>query len=229
MTACCLDSPSTLLAKGKSEAMTPLPTLPGRRATTSPVLGGGGVGWEEDVLDNTGVLLPAAAALACAVNLEGRHCISLASSKSTCTQCSLAQHSPPSSSTSSSPSPKNPSSTAWPYQQSSSLTAEEDRKMPNPQAALLQGRRKVSLHMSRVCARSGWETPSQEGDSTSEEAMKDCVHTTAPRLTCMGSSSTMLIIPSPLDAKWKPSDRRTLAKQRHGGLLYPYCKLKMQE
>lgn len=133
--------------------------------------------------------------------------------QSTCTQCFLAQHSSPPSSTSSSPSPKNPSSTAWPYQQSSSLTAYEDREMPNTQSALLQRRRQVSLHMSRVCARSGRETPSQEGESTSEQAMKNCVHTTALRLTFMGSSSTMLIIPSPLDAKWKPSDRRTLATE----------------
>lgn len=34
----------------------------------------------------------------------------------------------------------------------------------------------------------------------------------------MGSSSTMLIIPSPLDAKWKPSDRRTLATERKSDL-----------
>lgn len=53
----------TLPANSKSEAVTPLPALPGSRAAASPVLGGGGMGWEEDVLDDTGVLLPAAAAL----------------------------------------------------------------------------------------------------------------------------------------------------------------------
>lgn len=53
----------TLPANGKSGAMTSLPALPGSRATASPVLGGGGVGREEDVLDDTGVLLPATAAL----------------------------------------------------------------------------------------------------------------------------------------------------------------------
>lgn len=53
---------STLTAKGKSGAVSPLPTLPGNR-TVSPVLGGGRVGWEEDVLDDTGVLLPVTAAL----------------------------------------------------------------------------------------------------------------------------------------------------------------------
>lgn len=37
---------------------------------------------EEDVLDDTGVLLPATTALTCVVNLEGRHCMSLASSNS---------------------------------------------------------------------------------------------------------------------------------------------------
>lgn len=54
---------STLTAKGKSGAMTLLPTLPGRRTAASPVLGGGRVGWEEDVLDDTGVLLPVTDAL----------------------------------------------------------------------------------------------------------------------------------------------------------------------
>lgn len=51
--------------------------------------------------------------------------------------------------------------------------------------------------------------PPQEGEST-----KDCIPDAASRLTCIGSSSTMLIIPSPLDAKWKPSDRRTLVTER---------------
>lgn len=41
-----------------------LPALPRSRAMASPVLGGGRVWGEEDVLDNTGVLLPAAAAAA---------------------------------------------------------------------------------------------------------------------------------------------------------------------
>lgn len=53
----------TLPTKSKSGAVTLLPALPGSRATASPVLGGGGVGWEENVLDDTGVLLPAIAAL----------------------------------------------------------------------------------------------------------------------------------------------------------------------
>lgn len=53
---------------------------------------------------------------------------------------------------------------------------------------------------------------SQEGEST-----KDCIPDAASRLTCIGSSSTMLIIPSPLDAKWKPSDRRTLVTERQSG------------
>lgn len=76
-----------------------------------------------------------------------------------------------------------------------------------------------SLCVSRVCARSRWQSLSQEGESTPEPAMRDCVHKrTVPRLTCMGSSSTMLIIPSPLDAKWKPSDRRTLATERKSDL-----------
>lgn len=43
--------------------MIPLPTPPGSRRAASPVLGGGRVGWEEDVLDDTGVLLPVTAAL----------------------------------------------------------------------------------------------------------------------------------------------------------------------
>lgn len=74
----------TLPTKGKSGAVTLLLALPGSRATASPVLGGGGVGWEEDVLDDTGVLLPATAALAGAINLEGRHCMSLTSSNNPC-------------------------------------------------------------------------------------------------------------------------------------------------
>lgn len=56
--------------------------------------------------------------------------------------------------------------------------------------------------------------PPQEGESTLEEATKDRFLSVASRLTCMGNSSTILIIPSPLDAKWKPSDRRTLATER---------------
>lgn len=53
----------TVPTKSKSGAVTPLPALPGSRATASPVLGGGGVWREEDVLDDTGVFIPATAAL----------------------------------------------------------------------------------------------------------------------------------------------------------------------
>ena len=53
------------------------------------------MGREEDVLDDTGVLLPAAAVLTGVVNLEGRHCMSLASSNSPhLPQCPCTQHSP---------------------------------------------------------------------------------------------------------------------------------------
>lgn len=51
---------ATLTAK--SGAVTLLPP-PRSRTAGSPVLGGGRVGWEEDVLDDTGVLLPVTAAL----------------------------------------------------------------------------------------------------------------------------------------------------------------------
>lgn len=52
---------STLTAKVWSCDSTANP--PGSRRAASPVLGGSRVGWEEDVLDDTGVLLPVTAAL----------------------------------------------------------------------------------------------------------------------------------------------------------------------
>lgn len=98
----------TLPAMGKSGAVTLLLALPRSRATASPVLGGGGVGWEEDVLDDTGVLLPATAALAEAINLEGRHRMSLTSSNSPCLPSAPLHNTAPAPSTTSSSGEREP-------------------------------------------------------------------------------------------------------------------------